>query len=78
MIVIIVVNATVCSALPLHRRTISFCLSLSLPRRFKLKFVEIKKAWEILLLAHPWSQALALPLIKDKQRSQPTPSDYII
>ena len=27
--------------------------------------------------AHPCYQALALPLPKDKQRSQPTPSDYI-
>lgn len=27
--------------------------------------------------AHPCSQAFALPRIKDKQRSQPTPSDYI-
>ena len=26
--------------------------------------------------AHPWSQAFALPPVKDKQRSQPTPSDY--
>ena len=28
-------------------------------------------------LAHPCIQAFALPLPKDKQRSQPTPSDYI-
>ena len=28
-------------------------------------------------LAHPCSQAFALPQLKDKQRSQPTPSDYI-
>ena len=27
--------------------------------------------------AHPCIQALALPLPKDKQRSQPTPEDYI-
>jgi hypothetical protein len=27
--------------------------------------------------AHPCVQAFALPLLKDKQRSQPTPSDYI-
>ena len=27
--------------------------------------------------AHPCVQAFALPLCKDKQRSQPTPSDYI-
>jgi hypothetical protein len=26
--------------------------------------------------AHPYIQAFALPLSKDKQRSQPTPSDY--
>ena len=26
--------------------------------------------------AHPCCQAFALPLSKDKQRSQPTPSDY--
>ena len=26
--------------------------------------------------AHPCLQALALPPYKDKQRSQPTPSDY--
>ena len=42
-----------------------------------LKYVETKKAWEFLLLAHPCSQAFALPQLKDKQRSQPTPSDYI-
>ena len=28
--------------------------------------------------AHPCVQAFALPLPKDKQRRQPTPSDYII
>ena len=28
--------------------------------------------------AHPRVQAFALPRVKDKQRSQPTPSDYII
>ena len=28
-------------------------------------------------LAHPYTQAFALPPCKDKQRSQPTPSDYI-
>ena len=28
-------------------------------------------------LAHPCSQAFALPQLKDKQRSQPTPSDYM-
>ena len=39
--------------------------------------MEIKKAWEFLLLAYPCLQAFALPLCKDKQRSQPTPSDYI-
>ena len=27
--------------------------------------------------AHPCLQAFALPHFKDKQRSQPTPSDYI-
>ena len=27
--------------------------------------------------AHPRSQALALPPVKDKQRSQPTPSDHM-
>ena len=27
--------------------------------------------------AHPCCQAFALPQFKDKQRSQPTPSDYI-
>ena len=27
--------------------------------------------------AHPYTQAFALPRVKDKQRSQPTPSDYI-
>ena len=26
--------------------------------------------------AHPHYQAFALPHVKDKQRSQPTPSDY--
>ena len=39
--------------------------------------MEIKKAWEFLLLAHPCSQAFALPQLKDKQRSQPTPSGII-
>ena len=28
--------------------------------------------------AHPCYQAFALPRVKDKQRSQPTPSDYIL
>ena len=27
--------------------------------------------------AHPYYQAFALPRVKDKQRSQPTPSDII-
>lgn len=27
--------------------------------------------------AHPYYQAFALPHVKDKQRSQPTPSDYM-
>lgn len=27
--------------------------------------------------AHPCYQAFALPRVKDQQRSQPTPSDYI-
>ena len=31
--------------------------------------METKKAWEFLLLAHPCSQAFALPQLKDKQRS---------
>lgn len=39
---------------------------------------KIKKAWEFLLLAHPCSQAFALPQLKDKQRSQPTPSELYI
>ena len=39
--------------------------------------METKKAWEFLLFAHPCIQAFALPHFKDKQRSQPTPSDYI-
>ena len=39
--------------------------------------METKKAWEFLLLAHPCSQAFALPQLKDKQRSQPTPSGII-
>lgn len=30
--------------------------------------METKKAWEFLLLAHPCSQAFALPQLKDKQR----------
>lgn len=42
-----------------------------------IKLMEIKKAWEFLLLAHPCSQAFALPQLKDKQRSQPTPSGII-
>ena len=39
--------------------------------------METKKAWGDSTLAHPCIQAFALPLPKDKQRSQPTPSDYI-
>ncbi|MCH5307792.1 MAG: hypothetical protein J1E37_06875 [Prevotella sp.] len=39
--------------------------------------METKKAWEFPTFAHPCSQAFALPPYKDKQRSQPTPSDYI-
>ena len=39
---------------------------------------KIKKAWEFLLLAHPCSQAFALPQLKDKQRSQPTHSELYI
>lgn len=42
------------------------------------KLMETKKAWEILLFAHPNIQALALPLRKDRQRSQPTPVIYHI
>ena len=38
---------------------------------------EIKRAWGNLTPAHPCIQAFALPHFKDKQRSQPTPSDYI-
>lgn len=34
--------------------------------------LDTKKTWESLLLAYPDFQALALPIIKDKQRSQPT------
>ena len=36
-----------------------------------------KKGMGVPTFAHPCSQAFALPRIKDKQRSQPTPSDYI-
>ena len=36
-----------------------------------------KKGMGVSTSAHPRLQALALPLCKDKQRSQPTPSDYI-
>jgi hypothetical protein len=36
-----------------------------------------KKGMGVSTSAHPCYQAFALPLIKDKQRSQPTPSDYI-
>ena len=43
----------------------------------RFRFMETKKAWEFLLLAHPCCQAFALPQFKDKQRSQPTPSDYM-
>ena len=39
--------------------------------------METKKAWGVSTSAHPCVQAFALPLCKDKQRSQPTPSDYI-
>ena len=42
-----------------------------------VKMAENKKAWEIYFRAHPSIQAFALPLHKDKQRSQPTPSDYM-
>ncbi len=38
----------------------------------KNKYKILKKTWESLLLAYPDFQALALPIIKDKQRSQPT------
>ena len=41
-----------------------------------MKIMEIKKAWGVSTSAHPCIQAFALPLSKDKQRSQPTPSDY--
>ena len=36
-----------------------------------------KKGMGVSTLAHPCAQAFALPLSKDKQRSQPTPSDYM-
>ena len=35
-----------------------------------------KKGMGVSTSAHPRLQALALPHFKDKQRSQPTPSDY--
>ena len=36
-----------------------------------------KKGMGVSTFAHPWSQAFALPPVKDKQRSQPTPSRII-
>ena len=36
-----------------------------------------KKGMGVSTSAHPYTQAFALPRVKDKQRSQPTPSDYI-
>ena len=39
--------------------------------------METKKAWEFSTLAHPCVQAFALPPVKDKQRSEPTPSKYM-
>ena len=36
-----------------------------------------KKGMGVSTSAHPCLQAFALPQFKDKQRSQPTPSDYI-
>ena len=38
---------------------------------------EIKRAWGNLTPAHPCIQTFALPPPKDKQCSQPTPSDFI-
>jgi hypothetical protein len=38
---------------------------------------ENKKGMGVSTSAHPCSQAFALPHVKDKQRSQPTPSDYM-
>jgi hypothetical protein len=40
--------------------------------------METKKGMGVSTSAHPCVQAFALPLPKDKQRRQPTPSDYII
>ena len=37
-----------------------------------------KKGMGVSTSAHPCYQAFALPRVKDKQRSQPTPSDYIL
>ena len=36
-----------------------------------------KRRGSLYLRAYPRPQAFALPLCKDKQRSQPTPSDHI-
>ena len=36
-----------------------------------------KKGMGVSTSAHPRCQAFALPQFKDKQRSQPTPSDYM-
>ena len=47
-------------------------------RRNKLnKQTEKKKGMGVSTFAHPWVQAFALPLRKDKQRCQPTPRDVI-
>ena len=40
-------------------------------------FMGTKKGMGVTTSAHPRLQALALPHFKDKQCSQPTPSDYI-
>ena len=42
-----------------------------------LKMYGNKKGMGVSTFAHPCIQAFALPHFKDKQRSQPTPSDYI-
>ena len=42
-----------------------------------LKMYGNKKGMGVSTFAHPCSQAFALPQLKDKQRSQPTPSRII-
>ena len=50
--------------------------ALAAPRKQQNEWKQ-KRHGEKSTLAHPYIQAFALPLSKDKQRSQPTPSGII-